>query len=52
MINLGRRVITRQRAKAAVRAGLAQETTQQGAPQAPAPQSESSRLATIGQAQP
>lgn len=48
MINLGRRVITRQRAKAAVRAGLAQ----QGAPQAPTPQSESSRLATIGQAQP
>ncbi|MCR3748229.1 acyltransferase family protein [Lentzea californiensis] len=49
MINLGRRVITRQRAKAAVRSGVAQ----QGAPQAPAPQSaESSRLATIGQAQP
>ncbi|WP_394616121.1 acyltransferase family protein [Lentzea sp. JNUCC 0626] len=48
MINLGRRVITRQRAKAAVRAGVAQ----QGAPQAPAPQSESSRFATIGQAQP
>jgi peptidoglycan/LPS O-acetylase OafA/YrhL len=44
MINLGRRVITRQRAKAAL--------AQQGAPQAPAPQSESSRLATIGQAQP
>ncbi|MGI5505247.1 acyltransferase family protein [Lentzea sp. CA-135723] len=48
MINLGRRVITRQRAQAAVRAGVAQ----QGAPQAPAPQSESSRFATIGQAQP
>ncbi|GLY53995.1 acyltransferase [Lentzea sp. NBRC 102530] len=48
MIDLGRRVITRQRAKAAVRAGVAQ----QGAPQAPAPQSESSRFATIGQAQP
>lgn len=41
MIDLGRRVVTRQRAKA-----------QQGAPQAPTPQSESSRLATIGQAQP
>lgn len=42
MIDLGRRVITRQRAQA-----------QQGAPHAPAPQSaESSRLATIGQAQP
>ncbi|MDT7790398.1 MAG: hypothetical protein QOF58_8817 [Pseudonocardiales bacterium] len=42
MIDLGRRVITRQRAQ-----------IQQGAPQAPAPQSaESSRLATIGQAQP
>ncbi|ANZ38267.1 hypothetical protein BBK82_21565 [Lentzea guizhouensis] len=41
MINLGRRVIARQR------------VPQQGAPQAPAPQSpESSRLATIGQAQP
>jgi peptidoglycan/LPS O-acetylase OafA/YrhL len=53
MINLGRRVITRQRAKAVVRAELAQARTQQGAPQAPAPQSaESSRLATIGQAQP
>jgi peptidoglycan/LPS O-acetylase OafA/YrhL len=49
MINLGRRVITRQRAKAAVRAGVAQ----QGAPQAPTPQSaEPSRLAIIGQAQP
>ncbi|WP_086660726.1 acyltransferase family protein [Lentzea kentuckyensis] len=49
MIGLGRRVITRQRAQAAVKAGVAQ----QGAPQAPAPQSaESSRLATIGQAQP
>lgn len=47
MINVGRRVITRQRAKAAVVAEV-----QQGAPQAPAPQSESSRLATIGQAQP
>ena len=54
MINVGRRVITRQRAQAAVRAGVArQNMTQQGAPQAPAPQSaESSRLATIGQAQP
>ncbi|MGW6931827.1 acyltransferase family protein [Lentzea sp. NPDC054927] len=56
MINVGRRVITRQRAQAAVRAGVArqvtQQTTQQGAPQAPTPQSESSRLATIGQAQP
>ncbi|KJK51320.1 hypothetical protein UK23_07455 [Lentzea aerocolonigenes] len=42
MIDLGRRVITRQRVR-----------SQQGAPQAPAPQSaESSRLATIGQAQP
>lgn len=41
LIDLGRRVITRQRVKA-----------QQGAPQAPTPQSESSRLATIGQAQP
>ena len=49
MINLGRRVITRQRAKAEVKTGVAQ----QGAPQAPAPQSaESSRFATIGQAQP
>ncbi|SES35486.1 acyltransferase family protein [Lentzea albida] len=48
MIDLGRRVVTRQRAKAAVKAAVAQ----QGAPQAPAPQSESSRLATIGQAQP
>ncbi|GHH45690.1 acyltransferase family protein [Lentzea cavernae] len=48
MINLGRRVITRQRAKTAVEDGV----SQQGAPQAPTPQSESSRLATIGQAQP
>ena len=52
MINLGRRVITRQRAQAAVEAALAQQATQQGAPQAPTPQSESSRFATIGQAQP
>ncbi|NGY57767.1 acyltransferase [Lentzea sp. NEAU-D13] len=53
MINLGRRVITRQRAQAAVKAALAQQqATQQGAPQAPTPQSESSRFATIGQAQP
>jgi len=63
MINVGRRVIARQRAQAAVRAGVAQEaaakestqkSTQQGAPQAPTPQSapESSRLASIGQAQP
>ncbi|MDX8035235.1 acyltransferase [Lentzea sp. BCCO 10_0856] len=53
MINLGRRVITRQRAQAAVKAGVAQQkVAQQGAPQAPTPQSESSRLATIGQAQP
>jgi peptidoglycan/LPS O-acetylase OafA/YrhL len=53
MINLGRRVITRQRAQAAVKAGVAQQqATQQGAPQAPTPQSESSRFATIGQAQP
>jgi peptidoglycan/LPS O-acetylase OafA/YrhL len=58
MINVGRRVVTRQRAKAAVRAGVAQQNaaqqkaTQQGAPQAPGPQSESSRLAIIGQAQP
>ncbi|MET8760523.1 acyltransferase [Lentzea sp. NPDC004782] len=43
MITLGRLVITRQRAAAAVRAGVAQQ-------QAPAPQS--SRLATMGQAQP
>ena len=41
LIDLGRRVVARQRGKA-----------QQGAPQAPTPQSESSRLATIGQAQP
>lgn len=41
LIDLGRRVVARQRVKA-----------QQGAPQAPTPQSESSRLATIGQAQP
>ncbi len=49
MIGVGRRVITRQRAKAAV-----VQEIQQGAPQAPTPQSapESSRLATIGQAQP
>ena len=53
MINLGRRVITRQRAKAAVEAGVAQERTQHGAPQAPTPQSaESARLAIIGQARP
>ncbi|MGW4208663.1 acyltransferase family protein [Lentzea sp. NPDC004789] len=43
MITLGRIVITRQRAAAAVRAAVAQQ-------QAPAPQS--SRLATMGQAQP
>jgi peptidoglycan/LPS O-acetylase OafA/YrhL len=43
MITLGRLVITRQRAAAAVRAAVAQQ-------QAPAPQS--SRLATMGQAQP
>ncbi|PWK89237.1 peptidoglycan/LPS O-acetylase OafA/YrhL [Lentzea atacamensis] len=48
MINLGRRVITRQRAAATVKAAV----VQQGAPQPPTPQSESSRLATIGQAQP
>lgn len=53
MINLGRRVITRQRAAAAVKAAVAREKlAQQGAPQAPTPQSESSRFATIGQAQP
>jgi peptidoglycan/LPS O-acetylase OafA/YrhL len=52
MINVGRRVITRQRAAAAVKTAVAQDKTQQGAPQAPTPQSESSRLATIGQAQP
>jgi peptidoglycan/LPS O-acetylase OafA/YrhL len=46
MIDLGRRVIARQRVREA-------DVPQQGAPQAPAPQSpESSRFATIGQAQP